>query len=70
LPNLRVMSRSAVFRYQGKQVDVRTAGRELGVRAVLTGRIVQRGDNLSVSAELVNVDDNSHLWRTIQSQAG
>jgi len=62
LPNLKVMSRSAVFRYKGKDVDPRTAGRELGVRAVLVGRITQRGDNLSVSAELVEVDDNSHLW--------
>ena len=56
------MSHSAVFRYKGKEADARTAGRELGVRAVLTGRVVQRGDNLSVSAELVNVDDNSALW--------
>ena len=62
LPNLKVMSHSAVFRYKGKEPDVRTAGRELGVRAVLTGRITQRGDNLVVSAELVDVADNSHLW--------
>jgi serine/threonine-protein kinase len=62
LPNLKVMSRSAVFRYKSKDADARTAGRELGVRAVLTGRITQRGDNLSVSTELINVDDNSHLW--------
>jgi TolB-like protein/Tfp pilus assembly protein PilF/predicted Ser/Thr protein kinase len=62
LPNLKVMSRSAVFRYKGQDVDPRTAGRELGVRAVLVGRIAQRGDRLSVSAELVEVDDNSHLW--------
>jgi eukaryotic-like serine/threonine-protein kinase len=62
LPNLKVMSRSAVFRYKGKEADPRMAGRELGVRAVLTGRIIQRGDNLSVSTELMNVDDNSHLW--------
>ena len=62
LPNLKVMSRSAVSRYKGKDVDPRTAGRELGVRAVLAGRIMQRGDKLSVSAELVAVDDNSHLW--------
>jgi serine/threonine protein kinase/tetratricopeptide (TPR) repeat protein len=62
LPNLKVMSRSAVFRYKGKDADARAAGRELGVRAVLTGRITQRGDNLSVSTELMNVDDNSHLW--------
>jgi eukaryotic-like serine/threonine-protein kinase len=62
LPNLKVMSHSAVFRYKSKEADARTAGRELGVRAVLTGRITQHGDNLSVSTELMNVDDNSHLW--------
>jgi eukaryotic-like serine/threonine-protein kinase len=62
LPNLKVMSRSAVFRYKGKDADPRTAGRELGVRAVLVGRITQRGDSLSVNAELVKVDDDSQLW--------
>ena len=62
LPSLKVMSHDAVFRYKGKNPDARAVGRELGVRAVLTGRIVQRGDNLSVSAELVDVDDNTHLW--------
>jgi eukaryotic-like serine/threonine-protein kinase len=62
LPNLKVMSRSAVFRYKGKDADPRAAGKELGVRAVLVGRITQRGDSLSVNAELVNTDDNSELW--------
>jgi TolB-like protein len=62
LPNLKVMSHSAVFRYKGKEADPHAVGRELGVRAVLMGRITQRGDNLSISAELVNVEDNSHLW--------
>ncbi len=62
LPNLKVMSHSAVFRYKGKEADPRAVGRELGVRAVLIGRITQRGDNLSISAELVDVEDNSHLW--------
>lgn len=62
LPNLKVMSRSAVFRYKGKDPDPRGAGKELGVRAVLTGRITQHGDHLSVSAELVKVDDNTELW--------
>jgi eukaryotic-like serine/threonine-protein kinase len=62
LPNLKVMSHSAVFRYKGKETDARAVGRDLGVRAVLTGRITQRGDNLSISAELVDVEDNSHLW--------
>ena len=56
LPNLKVMSHSAVFRYKGKEADARAVGRELGVRAVLTGRITQRGDNLSISAELVDVE--------------
>jgi len=62
LHNLKVMSHSAVFRYKGKEADPRVVGRELGVRAVLMGRITQRGDNLSISAELVDVHDNSHLW--------
>ena len=62
LPNLKVMSRSAVFRYKGKDSDPRSVGHDLGVRAVLTGRITQRGNDLAVSAELVSVDDNSALW--------
>jgi len=62
LPNLKVMSRNAVFRYKGKEADARAVGRELGVRAVLQGRVTERGDNLSISAELVDVEDNSHLW--------
>jgi serine/threonine-protein kinase len=62
LPNLKVMSRSAVFRYKGKDADPRAAGKELGVRAVSAGRITQRGDSLSVNAKLVNTDDNSELW--------
>jgi serine/threonine-protein kinase len=62
LPNLKVMASSAVFRYRGMGTDPRAAGRDLGVRAVLTGRLTQRGENLSVSAELVKVEDNSELW--------
>ncbi len=62
LPRLTVMSRNSVFRYKGRDVDAQTAGRELKVQAVLMGRVVQRGDNLSISAELVDVRNNSHLW--------
>src|SRR5438128_9112855 len=62
LSNLRVIPRNSVFRFQGKDADPVTAGNELGVRAVLTGRILQRGDNLIVSAELVDVRDNKQLW--------
>ncbi len=62
LPNLKVIARSSVFRYKGKAADPFTAGKELGVRAILTGRIMQRGDTVTVSTELVDVRDNKQLW--------
>ena len=62
LPNLAVIARSSVFRYKGRDVDPQTVGRELGVRAILTGRITQRGDNLIISAELVDVTNNHRVW--------
>jgi TolB-like protein len=62
LPNLRVMSRNSVFHYKGGHADAQEVGRGLKVRAVLTGRVTQRGDSLSISAELVDARDNSHLW--------
>jgi eukaryotic-like serine/threonine-protein kinase len=62
LRHLRVMARSSVFRYKGKQIDPLAVGHELGVRAVLTGRISQRGDNLFISTELLDVRDNRQLW--------
>ena len=64
LPNLKVMSRNSVFHYKGKETDARAVGRELDVQAVLTGRLVQRGDSLAISLELVNASDNSHIWGT------
>ncbi len=62
LPQLRVMGRSSVFRYKGKDVDPQKVGQELKVRAVLTGRVTQRGGNLIVRADLVLVSDGSELW--------
>ena len=62
LPNLRVIARSSVFRYKGKADDPLTIGKELGVRAVLTGRLMQRGDSMVISAELVDIRDNKQLW--------
>ncbi|MBI4547040.1 MAG: protein kinase [Ignavibacteriae bacterium] len=62
LSNLTVMSRSSVFHYKGKEIDPQKAGKELGVKAVLTGRVTQRGDNLLISTELVDVSNNSHIW--------
>ena len=62
LPHLKVMSRDSAFRYKGKETDVQTVGRELGVRAIFKGRVTQRGDTLNVSAELINARDGSHVW--------
>ena len=62
LPNLKVTPTSVAFRYKGQQVDTIKAGNELGVSAVLSGRITQRGDNLTISAELVDVRNGKLLW--------
>jgi eukaryotic-like serine/threonine-protein kinase len=62
LPNLKVMSRSAVFRYKGQNVDPQEIGTRLGVGAVLTGTIDQIGDNLVIKTELIDVSDGSQLW--------
>jgi serine/threonine protein kinase/Tfp pilus assembly protein PilF len=62
LPNVRVMSRSSVFHYKGKDIDPKVVGRELNVKAVLTGRLVRQGDTIDISAELINASDDSHIW--------
>lgn len=62
LPKLRVMARMTVFRYKDAVGDPQRAGRELGVDAVLTGRILQQEDRLVVSAELIDVSDGAQVW--------
>jgi eukaryotic-like serine/threonine-protein kinase len=62
IPNLKVMSRNSVFHYKGREIDPEAVGRELKVKAVLMGRLVQQGDSLFLSAELVNTSDDSHIW--------
>jgi len=62
LPNLAVMSRSSVYRYKRPDVDPQAAGRELKVEAVLMGRVTRRGEQLSVSAELVETRSNRQIW--------
>jgi serine/threonine protein kinase/Tfp pilus assembly protein PilF len=68
LPRLRVMARTTVFRYKGREADPQQVGRELGVQAILTGKVLQRGDTLIVQAELVNVSDGTQLWGEKYSQ--
>ena len=62
LPHLKVMSRDSAFMFKGKDTDAQVVGQKLGVRAVLKGRVMQRGDNLEISAELVDTRDDSHIW--------
>lgn len=62
IARLRVMARSTVQRYKGKDVDPLAAARELNVRAVVTGRVLELGEGLVVSAELVDVTDGAQLW--------
>jgi TolB-like protein/Tfp pilus assembly protein PilF len=62
LPGVRVMARSTVFRYKGRDVDPLKVGRDLAVRAMLIGRVLQRGDALSVGLELVDVQNGWRLW--------
>jgi serine/threonine protein kinase/tetratricopeptide (TPR) repeat protein len=62
VPKLRVMAQSTVFRYKGRDMDPRAIGRELNVRAVLTGKIMQSGGSLRIGTELVDVATGCQLW--------
>jgi serine/threonine-protein kinase len=62
LPNLRVIARSTTFRFRGSDVEAQQVGRDLGVGAVLTGRVSPRGDALVISAELLDVAEGTQLW--------
>jgi eukaryotic-like serine/threonine-protein kinase len=62
VPKLRVMAQSTVFRYKGRDIDPQAVGRELNVRAVLTGRMMQSGGSLRIGTELVDVATGSQLW--------
>jgi len=62
IPKLRVMAQSTVLRYKGRGIDSQSIGRELNVRAVLAGRIMQSGESLRIGTELVDVATGSQLW--------
>jgi eukaryotic-like serine/threonine-protein kinase len=62
VPELKVKSRNSVFHYKGKDVDIQKVGGELGVAALVSGRVMPRGDNIEVSAELTDVRDNTEIW--------
>jgi TolB-like protein len=62
IPQLRVLARSAAFRYKGKDLDVHRIGQELNVPAVLMGRVLQLKERLIISVELVDVENSTQLW--------
>jgi serine/threonine-protein kinase len=62
LPNLNVKPRSSVFRYKGKATDAKTIGKELNVQAILNGTVVQRGQELSLFVELIDVALDKVVW--------
>ncbi|HEY3580491.1 MAG TPA: tetratricopeptide repeat protein [Pyrinomonadaceae bacterium] len=62
LPQLRVVPRSVVAGYKGKDLDPRKIGQELNVRAVVTGRMRRHGDIISIQADLIDLDNVAQLW--------
>jgi len=62
LPNLNVKARSSVFRYKGKDKNPQTLGKELNVQAILYGRVVQRGNQLTLSLELIDAQTENVVW--------
>jgi len=69
-PKLKVPSRTSIWQYKGQSIDVREAGRALGVNAVLEGSVRRSGDDIRIVAQLVSVTDGFHLWaRTYDRKA-
>ena len=62
LPQLRVVPRSVVAGYKGKEIDPRKVGQELNVRAVVTGRMRRHGDIISIQADLIDLENVAQLW--------
>lgn len=62
LPGMKVIARGSAFKYKGKEIDLEEVARALGVQAIVTGRVARRGDELQVSAELVEAREKTQLW--------
>ncbi|MCM3874021.1 MAG: winged helix-turn-helix domain-containing protein [Pyrinomonadaceae bacterium] len=65
LPKLRVVPRSMVTQYRGQNIDPRTVGRELNVRAVVTGRVRRHGETVSIQADLIDLENVAQIWGQI-----
>ena len=62
LPGIKVAARSSVFKYKGKDSDLQEVAKALGVEAILTGKVTQRGENLAISVELMDASDKTQIW--------
>jgi TolB-like protein len=62
IPHMFVISRNIAFAYQGKWVDTKQIGRELGVRYVLEGSVRRLGNQIRVNAQLIDAETHAHLW--------
>jgi TolB-like protein/Tfp pilus assembly protein PilF len=62
LPQLKVIARSSSFKYRGENLDIQKIAQTLGVRAIVTGRVVRRGDDLTIRVDLVDAAENKQLW--------
>jgi adenylate cyclase len=62
VPGLEVAARTSSFAYKGREVDVRQIGKELGVETVLEGSVRQAGDQVRITAQLIDTDSGFHLW--------
>jgi TolB-like protein/Tfp pilus assembly protein PilF len=62
IPNLKIVSLASAYRYKGKNMDPPKVAHELGVHTILTGRMLQQGDNLSISAEFVDAELDRVMW--------
>jgi TolB-like protein len=62
IPDLRVAARTTAFAYKGQDPDLREVGEDLGVRYVLEGSVRKAGDDLRITAQLIDTEDNFHVW--------
>lgn len=68
LPGLKVVPHSVAYQYKGKAIDVQKIGDALGVQSVLTGEVAQRGDDLTIGAELDDIRNGTQLWGQVYNR--
>ncbi len=62
IPDIRVAARTTAFAYKGQDPDLREVGQDLGVRYILEGSVRKAGDDLRITAQLIDTQDNFHVW--------